>query len=35
MFKRGKDHIKGGDEMDRIMVHPEGAKAAVKAFTVS
>lgn len=35
MLKRGKDHIKGGEEMDRIMTHPEGAKAVVKAFAAN
>ncbi|UKZ92887.1 uncharacterized protein TrAFT101_007820 [Trichoderma asperellum] len=32
MLKRGKYHIKAGEEMDRLMTHPEGAKAVVKAF---
>lgn len=35
MLKRGKDHIKAGEEMDRLMTHPEGAKAVVKAFSES
>lgn len=35
MMKRGKDHIKAGEEMDRLMTHPEGAKAVVKAFAES
>ncbi|OPB45874.1 hypothetical protein A0O28_0094410 [Trichoderma guizhouense] len=35
MLKRGKDHIKAGEEMDRLMTHPEGAKAVVKAFAES
>lgn len=32
MFIRGKDHIKDGESMERLMTHPGGAKAIVEGF---
>lgn len=32
MLKRGEEHIRAGEQMERIMTHADGASGAVRAF---